>query len=65
MGWIGRDAGEFAVGIRSGRVTGETLALYSGAGIVLGSQTEKEWAEIENKMSGFMKALAGETREDG
>ena len=32
IGWVGSDAAEFAVGIRSGLVRGRTLALYSGPG---------------------------------
>jgi menaquinone-specific isochorismate synthase len=53
VGWIGADASEFAVGIRSGLVRGRTLALYSGAGIVAGSVPDEEWAEIEQKISDF------------
>jgi menaquinone-specific isochorismate synthase len=53
VGWIGADASEFAVGIRSGLVRGRTLDLYSGAGIVAGSAPDEEWAEIENKISDF------------
>jgi menaquinone-specific isochorismate synthase len=53
VGWIGAEASEFAVGIRSGLVRGRTLDLYSGAGIVDGSVPDEEWAEIENKISDF------------
>jgi len=53
VGWIGAEASEFAVGIRSGLVRGRTLDLYSGAGIVAGSVPDEEWAEIENKISDF------------
>ena len=53
VGWIGQEASEFAVGIRSGLVRGRTLALYSGAGIVAGSVPEEEWAEIEQKIGDF------------
>jgi menaquinone-specific isochorismate synthase len=62
VGWIGREAAEFAVGIRSGLVHQEeeaaTLSLYSGAGIVRGSSPEAEWAEIEHKISDFARVLA-------
>ncbi len=61
VGWIGADAAEFAVGIRSGLVeSGETaaLSLYSGAGIVRGSEAEAEWAEIEHKIGDFARVLA-------
>jgi menaquinone-specific isochorismate synthase len=53
VGWIGADASEFAVGIRSGLVRGRTLALFSGAGIVAGSVPDQEWAEIEQKIGDF------------
>ncbi|MDQ4128204.1 MAG: isochorismate synthase [Actinomycetota bacterium] len=55
IGWIGADAAEFAVGIRSGLVRGRTLALFSGAGIVAGSVPDQEWAEIEQKIGDFTK----------
>jgi menaquinone-specific isochorismate synthase len=53
VGWIGQEASEFAVGIRSGLVRGRTLALFSGAGIVAGSVPHEEWAEIEQKIGDF------------
>ncbi len=55
VGWIGADASEFAVGIRSGLVRGNRLALFSGAGIVAGSVPEGEWAEIEQKIGDFTR----------
>ena len=57
VGWIGPDAAEFAVAIRSGLVGPRRLALYSGAGIVEGSVPESEWDEIECKISDFTKIL--------
>jgi menaquinone-specific isochorismate synthase len=53
VGWIGADASEFAVGLRSGLIRGQTLALFSGAGIVAGSVPDEEWAEIEQKIGDF------------
>ena len=53
VGWIGTEESEFAVGIRSGLVRGQTLALFSGAGIVAGSVPAEEWAEIEQKIGDF------------
>lgn len=61
VGWVGFDAAEFCVGIRSGLIEGNTLALYSGAGIVPGSSAGAEWDEIENKMSNFLEALYDES----
>ncbi|MGH3147344.1 MAG: isochorismate synthase [Rubrobacter sp.] len=55
VGWIGADASEFAVGIRSGLVRGRTLSLFSGAGIVAGSVPDEEWAEIEQKIGDFTR----------
>jgi menaquinone-specific isochorismate synthase len=57
VGWMSRDAAEFAVGLRAGRVEGRTLSLYSGAGVVAGSDAEREWAEIESKIGDFAAAL--------
>ena len=62
VGWVGRDgagreAAEVAVGIRSGLVEGRTLSLYSGAGIVVGSDPAAEWAEIEHKIGDFARVL--------
>lgn len=58
VGWISRDSAEFAVGIRSALVGRDTLRLFSGAGIVEGSHPDREWDEIENKISGFLRLLA-------
>ncbi|WP_053057720.1 isochorismate synthase [Rubrobacter aplysinae] len=57
VGWIGDDAAEFAVGIRSGLVEGHRLSLYSGNGIVQGSEPEEEWREVEQKISDFATIL--------
>ncbi len=62
VGWIGRDgagalAADVAVGIRSGLVDGRALSLYSGAGIVAGSDPAAEWAEIELKIGDFARVL--------
>ncbi len=58
VGWIGKQSAEFAVAIRSGLAIDSALHLYTGAGILRGSQAESEWNEIENKMAAFMNALA-------
>ncbi len=57
VGWIGRDAAEFTVAIRSGLVRDDRLALYSGAGIVDGSDPQREWREIEQKLGDFAAVL--------
>jgi len=53
VGWISRDAAQFSVGIRSALVSGNTLSLFAGAGIVQGSDPHKEWEENENKLLNF------------
>ena len=60
VGWVGPNAAVFAVGIRSGLIHGDTLHLFAGAGIVAGSNADREWSEIENKMDGFLSALVDE-----
>ena len=60
VGWVSADAAEFAVGIRSGLVSGRTLRLFSGAGIVAGSVPEEEWAEIEQKIGDFTRIFGAE-----
>ncbi len=57
VGWIGADAAEFAVAIRSGLVHDATLALFTGAGVVPGSQADAEWNEVEHKLIDFLRIL--------
>ncbi len=57
VGWVGRDAAEFAVAIRSALLAGLQLALFAGAGIVPGSDAGREWDENERKVTPFLKAL--------
>jgi len=57
VGWIGSRSAKFAVAIRSGLINKNNLFLYSGAGIVQGSQPESEWQEINNKIAGYLKIL--------
>jgi isochorismate synthase EntC len=37
---------------------GRHLHLYSGAGIVEGSDAEREWNELEDKISGVLHLLS-------
>lgn len=57
VGWIGSDSAQFAVAIRSGLVEGDSLSLFSGAGIVRGSDPDEEWLEVENKIQDFISVL--------
>ena len=50
LGVVSRDFSEFCVAIRSMRIEGRLLNLYAGAGIVPGSDPEKEWSELDAKM---------------
>jgi menaquinone-specific isochorismate synthase len=62
VGWVSREAAEFAVALRCGLVDGASLRVYTGAGIVVGSTTAGEWAEIENKMQKMSGVLGGHDR---
>ena len=57
VGWVGRRADEFAVGIRSCMIEGPRLTLYAGAGIVEASDAAAEWDETEAKMRHFLEVL--------
>ncbi|MFO8112843.1 MAG: isochorismate synthase [Desulfosalsimonadaceae bacterium] len=59
IGWMRKDAAEFAVGIRSALVRGTELHLFGGAGIVTGSDAEMEWQETGHKMENFIRILQG------
>jgi len=55
VGWISKESAEFAVAIRSALISGTTVSLFSGAGIVEGSDPDAEWREIENKIANFIR----------
>lgn len=57
VGWISYSSAEFCVGIRSALLQENKISLYSGAGIVKGSQAEAEWNELEYKIMGYLKVL--------
>ncbi len=58
IGWMNaRGGGEFLVGIRSALIEGAEARLYAGAGIVEGSDPEKEFAETELKFRAMRDAL--------
>jgi menaquinone-specific isochorismate synthase len=58
LGWVDSDGnGEFIVGIRSALIEGDRARLYAGAGIVAGSQPERELAEVQLKLQALLKAL--------
>jgi menaquinone-specific isochorismate synthase len=58
LGWIdGQGNSEFIVGIRSALIEGARARLYAGAGIVAGSDPDRELAEIQLKFQALLKAL--------
>ena len=46
--------GEFYVPIRSGLIKNKSILLFSGSGIVLKSNAEKEWNETVLKLNHFL-----------
>jgi menaquinone-specific isochorismate synthase len=54
VGWLSHDASEFAVGIRSALVNDDKVYLYSGAGLVKGSDPESEWEEVDQKIGDIL-----------
>ena len=51
--------GAFAVALRSALLRGREALLYAGAGIVAGSDPERELAEAELKLQPLLEALRG------
>jgi menaquinone-specific isochorismate synthase len=58
FGCVSRDSAEFAVAIRSMLSKGSQVEVFAGAGIVEGSDPEKEWFELEDKISGVLNVLS-------
>jgi menaquinone-specific isochorismate synthase len=58
IGWVDHQGnGEFAVGIRSALINGCHARLYAGAGIVSGSDPDRELAEVQLKLQALLAAL--------
>ncbi|MGF1540322.1 MAG: isochorismate synthase MenF [Pleurocapsa sp.] len=58
LGWIDSQGNcEFVVGIRSALIDGNCARLYAGAGIVSGSNPNKEFAEVQLKLQSLIDAL--------
>ncbi|MBI4202697.1 MAG: isochorismate synthase [Chloroflexi bacterium] len=61
VGWVDASGqGEFWVGIRSALLRGNHATLYAGAGIVEGSDPEREFQETELKFQPLLRALGQE-----
>lgn len=50
LGWRHQEESEWAVGIRSCLIEGSRAILYSGVGIVEGSDPKQEWQELDDKL---------------
>ncbi|MBO0904701.1 isochorismate synthase [Jiella sonneratiae] len=58
IGWMdGEGNGEWVLALRCGIVNGKEATVFGGAGIVSGSDPEKEHAETATKMRTFINAL--------
>lgn len=62
VGWISADDVRFVVAIRSSLMINRDIHLFSGAGIVRGSNPEREWQELDQKL-GYIGELLNEARE--
>ena len=58
VGHIGCRNTELAVAIRCALLDENRVRLYSGAGIVPGSQPEAEWRELESKIAAALSLFA-------
>lgn len=60
VGWFDNDGnGEFVPALRSALGSGREWKLFSGAGIMAGSDPSKEWAETRIKFQAVLRALSG------
>lgn len=58
LGWVDAQGNaEFIVGIRSAIIDGNHARLYAGAGIVAGSEPDRELAEVKLKLQALLRAL--------
>jgi menaquinone-specific isochorismate synthase len=58
VGWIdGKGDGDLGLAIRCAQVSGKTLRLFAGCGVVAGSTAELELAESESKFKAILNAL--------
>ncbi|MFM7425216.1 MAG: isochorismate synthase MenF [Elainella sp.] len=59
LGWIDAQGNaEFVVGIRSALLDGNRARLYAGAGIVAGSDPDREFAEVKLKLQALLRGLS-------
>lgn len=60
QGWLGTEESWYYVNLRCLKRSGNTIFLYSGAGITAQSEAEKEWEETNNKMQTLLTVLGSE-----
>jgi len=58
-GYLSEQRSEFCVAIRSALIDHSEIQLFSGAGIVSGSDAEQEWQELNTKIHTLMTLLEG------
>lgn len=58
VGYFSHNHAEFCVAIRSAVMSGNTVKLYAGAGIVLGSEAEYEWQELNRKTATLLNLIS-------
>lgn len=57
VGYVSSSSARFAVAIRCALVSADSLSMFSGAGLVAGSDPAAEWREIEDKISNFLTVI--------
>jgi menaquinone-specific isochorismate synthase len=58
VGWIDAHGdGEWAVALRCAELNGNTARLVAGAGVVVGSDPDAEWAETQAKLEPMLRVL--------
>jgi isochorismate synthase len=58
VGWVDSNGdGEWAIALRCAELRGDRATLYAGAGIVAGSEPERELDETERKFRAFLDSL--------
>lgn len=61
VGWMDSDGdGVFSIALRCGQMEGERMRLYSGGGLVAGSEEEAELSETDLKLAPMLRALRQE-----
>ncbi|PKF78369.1 isochorismate synthase [Vibrio sp. vnigr-6D03] len=58
VGFFNREEAEFCVAIRSAKITAKHIHFYAGAGIVPGSESDREWQELDKKMSTLLSLFS-------